>query len=384
MKNHRGLFDFDDLIERTRELLRRSSPSWVLYKLDRGSITFYSTRRRIQARRNGRFASHRQRIRASDALRVASSRSATRSSRSSPFRARRRKNSTRCGAVSKVASTRQSSFRTRAPHSFLPLRADGPRQRRRNLQLWRRINRLGLSFDPAEPAPEHTAWKSNAPGLIEIWEPIGASKRERVEGLAAAARCCQPRRSRRDSRPQGRAQDRGAAGFKQWRMGQRRRIRPRAIAPGDFLILVRKRDAFFEAMIRALKERHIPVAGADRLDLMNRIAVMDLCALGRAALLPEDDLTLAIVLKSPPHWTGRQRSDRDRAPKREGALIHCAGAIEGGRAPGGGAAIEQLEPRRAAIDALRFLQPRARRRTGTRTARRAVGAGGERRHRRIS
>jgi len=34
MKNHRGLFDFDDLIERTRELLRRSSPSWVLYKLD--------------------------------------------------------------------------------------------------------------------------------------------------------------------------------------------------------------------------------------------------------------------------------------------------------------------------------------------------------------
>jgi len=72
----------------------------------------------------------------------------------------------------------------------------------------------------------------------------------------------------------------------------------------------------FEAMIRALKEQHIPVAGADRLDLMNHIAVMDLCALGRAALLPEDDLTLAIVLKSPLVGLG----DDDLialAPKRE-------------------------------------------------------------------
>ena len=157
---------------------------------------------------------------------------------------------------------------------------------------------------------------------------------------------------------------------------------PRAIAPGDILILVRKRDAFFEAMIRALKEQHIPVAGADRLDLMNHIAVMDLCALGRAALLPEDDLTLAIVLKSPLVGLG----DDDLialAPKREGALIHALEQSKAPAPPGGGAATERLEPRRAAIDALRFLQPRARRRTGTRTARRAAGAGGERRHRRI-
>jgi ATP-dependent helicase/nuclease subunit A len=74
---------------------------------------------------------------------------------------------------------------------------------------------------------------------------------------------------------------------------------PRAIRPGDILILVRTRGPFFEAMIRALKQANVPVAGADRLDLMAHIAVMDLIAAGRAALLPQDDLTLACVLKSP-------------------------------------------------------------------------------------
>ncbi len=73
----------------------------------------------------------------------------------------------------------------------------------------------------------------------------------------------------------------------------------RIIRPGDVLILVRRRGPFFEAMIRALKQRGVPVAGADRLALTGHIAVMDLIALGRACLLPQDDLTLAAVLRSP-------------------------------------------------------------------------------------
>jgi ATP-dependent helicase/nuclease subunit A len=52
-------------------------------------------------------------------------------------------------------------------------------------------------------------------------------------------------------------------------------------------------------MIRALKQRGIAVAGADRMRLSEQIAVMDLMALGDFVLLPEDDLTLATVLKSP-------------------------------------------------------------------------------------
>ena len=95
---------------------------------------------------------------------------------------------------------------------------------------------------------------------------------------------------------------------------------PRPIEPGDILILVRKRDVFFESVIRALKEQHIPVAGADRLDLASHIAVMDLCALGRTALLPQDDLTLATLLKSP--LVGLDDKDLIAlAPRRDGALI---------------------------------------------------------------
>jgi ATP-dependent helicase/nuclease subunit A len=43
----------------------------------------------------------------------------------------------------------------------------------------------------------------------------------------------------------------------------------------------------------------VPVAGADRLNIGEHIAVLDLVAAGRAALLPDDDLTLATALKSP-------------------------------------------------------------------------------------
>jgi ATP-dependent helicase/nuclease subunit A len=63
--------------------------------------------------------------------------------------------------------------------------------------------------------------------------------------------------------------------------------------------LVRQRGALFEAVIRALKHEGIAVAGADRLVLTEHIAIMDLLVLGDALLLPEDDLALATVLKSP-------------------------------------------------------------------------------------
>src|SRR6185312_6217232 len=69
--------------------------------------------------------------------------------------------------------------------------------------------------------------------------------------------------------------------------------------PHDVLILVRQRGPMFEAAIRALKQAQIEVAGADRLVLTEHIAIMDLLVLGDALLLPDDDLALATVLKSP-------------------------------------------------------------------------------------
>lgn len=75
--------------------------------------------------------------------------------------------------------------------------------------------------------------------------------------------------------------------------------KPRRMTAGDIMILVRRRNLLAEEIIRQLKARAIPVAGADRLKLIEHIAVMDLIALGRFALMPHDDLTLAALLKSP-------------------------------------------------------------------------------------
>ncbi len=81
--------------------------------------------------------------------------------------------------------------------------------------------------------------------------------------------------------------------------GERLQSRDRPIVPGDVLVLVQRRSGFVAELVRALKERDLPVAGADRMVLTDQLAVRDLISLGRFALLPDDDLTLAELLKSP-------------------------------------------------------------------------------------
>lgn len=71
------------------------------------------------------------------------------------------------------------------------------------------------------------------------------------------------------------------------------------IQPGDILILVRKRGPFFSAVLRALRSRGVPVAGADRLKLQEEIAIHDLLVIAEAVLQREDDLALATALKTP-------------------------------------------------------------------------------------
>ncbi len=73
----------------------------------------------------------------------------------------------------------------------------------------------------------------------------------------------------------------------------------RNIDAGDIMILVRKRGLLVDPLVRALKRRGIPVAGHDRMELGENLAIADLIAFGQCLLLPEDDLTLACVLKSP-------------------------------------------------------------------------------------
>ncbi len=73
----------------------------------------------------------------------------------------------------------------------------------------------------------------------------------------------------------------------------------RAVSAGDFLILVQTRGKIFHAIIKALKERGVDVAGADRLKIGEELAVKDLLALMQFLATPEDDLSLAATLRSP-------------------------------------------------------------------------------------
>jgi ATP-dependent helicase/nuclease subunit A len=73
----------------------------------------------------------------------------------------------------------------------------------------------------------------------------------------------------------------------------------RPMSAGDVLILVRRRKTLFHEIIRALKREGVPVGGADRLKLSDHVVFQDLVALGRFALFPSDDLTLAALLRGP-------------------------------------------------------------------------------------
>ncbi|WP_374367539.1 double-strand break repair helicase AddA [Dongia sp.] len=75
--------------------------------------------------------------------------------------------------------------------------------------------------------------------------------------------------------------------------------RGRPVTAGDIMVLVRSRNAFVPTLVKALKARQVEVSGIDRLALLSELAVMDLVALIDFILLPEDNLNLAALLKSP-------------------------------------------------------------------------------------
>jgi ATP-dependent helicase/nuclease subunit A len=142
---------------------------------------------------------------------------------------------------------------------------------------------VGLSADAVRTV--HEALPDAAPGLVEIWDTIKPASKREIEAWDA------PFDQLTETSPQVRLAAKIAKNVKHW-MKQGARA-------GDVLVLVRQRGPLFEAIIRALKDLQIPVAGADRLVLTEHIAVMDLMVLADALLLPDDDLALATLLKSP-------------------------------------------------------------------------------------
>ncbi|WP_018236120.1 double-strand break repair helicase AddA [Ensifer sp. BR816] len=155
-------------------------------------------------------------------------------------------------------------------------------------------NAKGLSA--RSEAIVHASNRIGHPGAVDIWDVIAPEPTTSEEEWTA------PFDATPESAPVNILARRIAAVLQDW-IGRETVIEKgvrRPMRPGDVIVLVRKRDAFVNALTRALKRRNnIPVAGADRLVLTNHIAVQDLMALGRFVLLPEDDLSLAALLKSP-------------------------------------------------------------------------------------
>jgi ATP-dependent helicase/nuclease subunit A len=151
-------------------------------------------------------------------------------------------------------------------------------------------NRAGLTRG-ADPI-EHKPIRAGDPGYVEVWPAIGATVAEEPDDWTVAVDHA--------SAPAVQVAENVARTIQSWiASGDRIEATGKLVSPGDVLVLVRKRDSFVHALSRSLKQRGIEVAGADRLSLSGHIAVRDMIALGRFILQPEDDLSLAALLRSP-------------------------------------------------------------------------------------
>ncbi len=165
--------------------------------------------------------------------------------------------------------------------------------------------RSALDYDKYPPASDiegHEAYRTDG-GLVELWPLSRPADKSDIDEKPDIAKPVDA--PDMDSAPEKLAKA-IATKIKQWldegepvNIRQGKNIITRPMLPSDILILVQSRSAFFYALIRNLKSFGVPVAGADRLELTNHIAVQDLLSLAKFVLLPADDLALAEVLKSP-------------------------------------------------------------------------------------
>jgi len=289
-----GLLDYDDLIRRTSELLLDPGTAWVLFKLDGGLDHLLLDEVQDTAPTQWEIAG-------ALTAEFFTGESAT----------------NHCRTVFAVGDRKQSiySFQGADPAAFdhwrgiMSGRAEAVGAGFRNTALdvsFRSTTPVldlvdAVFADPAAAsgvtppgALHHIAHRAGHAGQVELWplapvpealQPAPWAIAAINQGLATA--------------PQLLADELAAWIEAQAGGGVRLDSRGRALAPGDVLVLVRRRNDFARMLVRKLKARGVPVAGLDRLYLADQPAVQDLMALCDTLLLPQDDLSLACVLTSP-------------------------------------------------------------------------------------
>jgi ATP-dependent helicase/nuclease subunit A len=298
-KEERGLLDYYDLIDKTLVMLNKVSAGWVHYKLDRGVDHVLIDEAQDTSPRQWDIVE-----------RIISEFAAGEGARDGTLR-----------TVFAVGDEKQSifSFQGAAPHEFAE----------RRQRFGSRFKAAGLDFESIsftysfrsgagvlravesafqspdvyrsitadrDGMPPHEALDDAGPGLIELWPLAETDKRDDIEGWRApfdGVSVTSPE-VKLSKRIQAEIRRLVASGTMTGHKGNRR-----PLSYGDVLVLVRRRGNLFDAVIQALKHAEIPVAGADRLKLTEHIAIIDLMNLADALLLSQDDLALAVALKSP-------------------------------------------------------------------------------------
>lgn len=289
-KSAGGLLDYDDLIAKARDLLARTESAWVLYKLDGGLDHILVDEAQDTSPEQWEII----RLLTQDFL-------AGEGARSNADR-----------TVFAVGDEKQSifGFQGAAPAEFGAARRRYDAAHRdaqmifedvRLIESFRSTAAVLAGVDAVFARPEahrglvaeedigtlHLPTRATAPGSVELWPIMTAEAGTYAEEAWDA--------------PFDRVNPRSAV----VRLAEKiaaeiKRAHEEDGAPyGEVLVLVRQRKALFEAILRALKAKGVPVAGADRLIVGEHIAVMDLLALARALVTPDDDLSLACALKSP-------------------------------------------------------------------------------------
>ncbi|NIA68001.1 double-strand break repair helicase AddA [Pelagibius litoralis] len=306
-KQARVLLDYDDLIHFSLRLLeRQGGVSWVLFKLDGGLDHILVDEAQDTSPEQWRIVE----LLTGDFF----SGAGAQDEGDAPPR-----------SVFAVGDPKQSiySFQRADPAAFQAMRLLFQERAQQAERRWRPVS-LAVSFRSTEavlglvdavfanPAAQdgvlfgeseirHAAARHGQPGLVEVWPPAPPAEEEELAPwslpLLRGGESPAPLRLAR------------LVAYRIWYWTQSAEgatdpacslaAKGRRIQPGDVMILVRRRNAFITELVRELKNRGVPVAGVDRMRLGEQLAVMDLVALGRVLLLPEDDLTLAAVLKSP-------------------------------------------------------------------------------------
>jgi ATP-dependent helicase/nuclease subunit A len=153
------------------------------------------------------------------------------------------------------------------------------------------IARAGLTSDGA--AITHSVFRDTARGGVEFWPALRPFEDAESDPYA-------PLGAVQEEDPVARLAIQVADKIAGWlKNGARLPGKDRPVTAGDIMILLPRREPFGGEVIRQLKLREVPVAGADRVRLTEQIAAMDLIALGRFAVQRDDDLNLAALLRSP-------------------------------------------------------------------------------------